>query len=176
MHASRLSTSVRCAVTKAVTPTNIAQCLPNTEFGWLGWSCIPQRPHDVLHQKTSPPGKKIHESFPLLKIGTGLTHRCETLSNSDQAPDLENETGPTGHRHEGLLVNTTCPSGTPRLADNENAGATGHCIDAPHDGARQRPPPSLGTACRDTAYLSEGTPLGPFFSDTQKSKENKNAV
>ena len=27
---------------------------------------------------------------------------------------------PTGHRHEGLLANTTCPSGTPRWARNEN--------------------------------------------------------
>ena len=68
---------------------------------------------------------------------------------------MENENGPTGHRHEGLLVNITCPSGTPRWADNENAGATKHCIDAPHHGhgARQRPPPSPGTACRDTAHL-----------------------
>ena len=52
-------------------------------------------------RKTSPLGKN-HESFPLLKIGTGLTRRRETLSNSDQAPGLEIENGPTSHKHEGL--------------------------------------------------------------------------
>ena len=42
--------------------------------------CARKRPHQG----------KIDESFPFLKIGTGLAHRRETLSNSDQAPGLAN--------------------------------------------------------------------------------------
>ena len=38
-----------------------------------------------------PTKEKNHESFLLQLIGTGLAHRRETLSNSDQAPGLENK-------------------------------------------------------------------------------------
>ena len=44
-------------------------------------------------------------------IGTDLSHRRETLSHSDQAPGLDKNTGPSGHRHEGLPLTANLPIG-----------------------------------------------------------------
>ena len=107
--------------------------------------------------KTSPPGKN-RESFLLQITCTGLTHRCETLSHSDQAPNLDKNTANRPQTRGSPSQNKLAHRGLP---DRHS------CLWA---GAQSRR--SLRwERLVETSTLSEGTPFGPFHSQTQHLKK-----